>query len=244
MSSFRNNKCEITFCSDNTVKKRFYQKERNKQNFEILKEVHDLFPLATHRGWSYKTVKPLYFDQNDNSIVMEYIDGQNLGDIYIAKPELCQNAGVWLALFHQSTTKTDGGRVVFGDFHRHNLLVNAENREITAIDPKKPGFELNQKEYDIYSMVFSLVVGAIKNNRLPNKYVKLFLNGYGIINKDSFDKTNIVKYHKFWVLRSKSTEKNNAKKMLFFFSRLILSAYVKLFIHPMLTARIQEPTHI
>ncbi len=244
MSSFRNNKCEITFRPDNTVKKRFFKKKRNQQHFDILREIHDLFPSATYGGWSYKTVKPLYFDQNDNAVVMEYVEGQNLGELFITKPDLCLNAGLWLALFHQNSTQNHNELVCFGDFHRNNLLVNTEKREITAIDPNKLSTEKNQKEYDIYSMIFSLAVGSFKSIKMPNKYVKLFLQGYRIINKDCLDKTNILKCHRFLVLRHKRKEKHQARKVLFYFSRRILSAYLKLFIHPMLTARPQEPSHV
>ncbi len=165
--------------SDATVLKKHDIYSNAEKEFEVLEKLYRSLPKAVeHKGWFYKTIKPINYDGAGN-IVMEKAPGNSLVDIYLNEPQMSYHAGVWLAIFHNyNRCKTIGEVAIFSDYGAPHVFIDRERYTVTAIDP---GFGFGQKggpEHDVLSFAVGAITLALKNLRLPLKLLYPFLNGY------------------------------------------------------------------
>ncbi len=213
------------------VIKRLYDSGRAEEEYALLQELYDLFPLKELDRWQYRAVKPLSFD-SDGSIFMERATGVPLDQLVGKYPDLLYQAGVWLALFHSGSRVRSGSDrevYLFGDFSMPHLVIDRSEKIVTAIDPGYSFGCRGAAEKDLYSFVIGLITFYLKRLKLPGSAVYRFLDGYYdnsrlTPDQKALDKAMepvLEKYRQRWKKR------NLVKKALSGFYLALLSFYGK-----------------
>ena len=231
--SFYNNKCVIEFIDDGRVRKAFYNKNKNYKEFNFLQTLHTIFPGKKVGEWCLKVVKPLDYLGDKQGFVMEKANGKTLDKYYRNNKDVFYCAGVWLAYFHKALKK-DSNILSFGDFHRNNLLIDKKSKKIIAIDPNPEVAFKHSQEYDFYSMINSIINGALKHFMFPKRFINEFLNGYASVKKIPFwdiEQINIISNH-YLRKRAKKIQKTRfILKAPHAASNLLVKVYLQIYVN-------------
>lgn len=81
-------------------------------------------------------MKPRWFDTERGEVCMDYVSGIPLSMFpRDAMTEAEYHCGVWLALYHAQVLKGELEGPIYTDLNVHNVLIDRELRQVTALDP-------------------------------------------------------------------------------------------------------------
>ena len=163
--------------SDDIAIKSLYDKYNAEKEFTILRDLYELYPSTKQEGWLYCTVKPLSFDKNGN-IKMQRVCGEPLSSHILKNPNSAYHAGVWLALFHNTTQGDDGNVTRFSDYSTSHVIIDDKSKMVTAIDPGLGFGKRGLSESDLFSFIINVISHSLKNYRMPVSAIDAFLSGY------------------------------------------------------------------
>lgn len=84
IKTIKTEKAQINIMSNNTVEKVFLDNSQAEKEYESLCWLYDLFSNIDINDWTYKTVKPLSY--NESKIVMEVAEGVPYQNLLKRKP--------------------------------------------------------------------------------------------------------------------------------------------------------------
>lgn len=172
------NKARLNFREDGIVEKILFDNERAIIERQSIYDLNKTFPGGEFEDWTYKTVKLIDFDEENNTIFMEEAKGKPYSRIMKEDPDYSFHMGIWLGLYHNKARLEDDRVKVFGDYSRNNFLIDIEGKVATAIDPGFYHGDIDYPEFDMVLSIYSLTIGAIKSRRFPYKIDEFFVKGY------------------------------------------------------------------
>jgi len=174
------NKASFTRCGD-WVKKSYSRVGDAYRDFQLLKEINEVFTPEEVSGWKYRTLAIQDSDFHHPVIVMEYFSGNSIKEIFEYKGDskIFRHLGVWLGLLHNKSENEEGEVLAFNDFTRANVLIDEKNKEIVGIDPGNYTDVYVPPAVSLVMGAFSVERGGIRVGVLRTvKCLKWYFYGY------------------------------------------------------------------
>lgn len=152
-----------------------------------LRHLEDLMGPGIHYdGWLYKSARVIDVFEGERAIWMTRAHGTPLNPA--PTYENAYRAGVWLALFHGSSTPPP----LFDDYGPGHIFIDQSNRTVTTIDPGGGFGKAASREEDVGYIASSLVLVGLRRGVNPIKLGIALLDGYCSVAPDSLDRNEIM----------------------------------------------------
>jgi hypothetical protein len=178
----RTNKAELFRLPDGSIVKHYITPDgsaRVQYDQRSLLTLQSAFGIQQHQGWIYRVVKPLWFSVERALVCMDLVPGRTISELPKAHwRESEYQAGVWLALYHNRLLDDEFLGPLYTDFTVHNVLVDTEQKSVTAIDPGMNWSRHGSGYEDIIKHLHSIIVGLIMRQRASLLTLHCFLKGY------------------------------------------------------------------
>jgi hypothetical protein len=178
--AWTSNKATFVVEGDRLVK-RYARSGDARRDAALLTLIEQAFEPVAIDGWQYRPLRVWSADETSNEIVMEHLAGESLQAAFdrTRSPELFVHAGRWLGALHRATERDDKSVMVFNDYNRSNLIVDAGRREVVGIDPGVYESERADPAISIVIAAFSLSRAAGPGRTgLQWRALSAFIRGY------------------------------------------------------------------
>lgn len=205
---------------DEIVVKKYKDKSRNRKEFNFIKNIHRFYQSEVLRDIKLDFVKPINLLPDETGFTMNKIDGMILTKAIIKEPKLMLHIGNWIQSFHKNISKCENINS-FGDFHLNNGFFDDKTKTLTFFDPNPNN--LNYPEYDVISMLFSVIVLELKKLKLSKIRRNYFICSLKINNMILSEKklTQSLEY----IVKFKHEKFKSKKTYLFYFIYIHIVKY-------------------
>jgi hypothetical protein len=187
----RTNKAELYRLPNGSVLKQYFTKNavnRVMQDQRSLLYIQENFGEVYYEGWLYRIVKLLWVATDGKSFCMEFVPGWVLSEIPKSKTKESEyHCGVWMALYHNKVLNGNTEGLIYTDFGAHNIILDFEQKSVTAIDP---GMIWGRSGYiyeDLVIHIHSVLVVLVVKGKAPFSAITSFLKGYALVKKAKLD---------------------------------------------------------
>ena len=135
MEIINTNKAKITIFEDRVSKYYFIDHVCPKREYENISTIYSKFNNIPLRGWCYKAIKPIDYDEKSKVILMEKAEGKGLDSLLKEDYGYNEKAGIWLGLYHSRMGRNNGEILLFRDYNRTNIFIDEKNKKVVALDP-------------------------------------------------------------------------------------------------------------
>lgn len=183
-SPSRTDKAAFLLIDATTLLKRYFTEnavERAEQDSRSLSYLNRHFSDVMHGGWRYSVVKYHSRTVDGKGIIMDYVPGLTLSAVPKKEAGRAEwQCGVWMAVYHERLTRDGYEGLIYTDPNVHNLIVDTQQRRVTAVDP---GMKWGREGFvyeDVIKHVNSTLFVLVARGRFPPSAIGEFLKGYRI----------------------------------------------------------------
>jgi hypothetical protein len=193
----RTNKAELLCLPDGSLLKRYFTKnavDRVMHDQRGLLYIQENFGEVYHRGWLYRIVKPLWVATDGKSFCMEFAPGCELAELPKSRMKEAEyHSGVWMALYHNRVLNGNKEGLIYTDFCVHNILLDFEQKRMTAIDPGMTWGRLGYAYEDLWIHIYSVLVVLVVRGKAPFSALISCLKGYALVREAKLDLASYFK---------------------------------------------------
>lgn len=193
----RTNKGELLRLPDGSLLKRYFTKnavDRVMHDQRGLLYIQENFGEVYYKGWLYRIVKPLWVFTDGKSFCMEFVPGCVLSELPKSQMKKSEyHCGVWMALYHNKVLNGNREGFIYTDFCVHNIILDFEQKRVTAIDPGMTWGRSGYAYEDLVIHIYSVLVVLVVRRKTPFSAIISFLKGYALVRKA---KLNLFIYYK------------------------------------------------
>ena len=246
----RTNKAELLRLPDGSLLKRYFTKnavDRVRHDQRSLQYIQEHFGEVYYEAWLYRAVKPLWVSPDGTALCLEFVPGCELAELPKSRMKEAEyHCGVWLALYHNRILDGNTEGLIHTDFTVHNIILDFEQKRVTAIDPGMTWGRLGFAYEDLLIHIYSMLVVLVGRRKAPFSAIIACLKGYALVKETKLDLA--IYYRSLFrelrrQVRKYATEGGYVKRLVFLLLVVFLSPLFLFFIPGYLYAE-QRPANM
>lgn len=178
----RTDKAELYMMSESTLLKQYRTENaraRVEQDVNSLEYLNRHFGEIGFRGWRYSIVRLLSKTEDEEGIVMEFVEGRTLSSVSRAEANQAEyQCGLWMALYHNKMIPGGHEGLVYTDLNVHNVMIDSGRKTVTVLDPGMTWGRIGITYEDLIKHVNSTLFVLVLRGRFPVSSISYFLKGY------------------------------------------------------------------